>query len=267
MLIGCGCNCAEDSVSSFPSGPSLASISEMWPSQSTYPNSTGEPGNFPCLTCEALVSSAVYKVYIDDMQQQQPTVFGDWGCVEMLQTPFEIYPGAEQEYPWGGPELSRVICSWMTTTNVPPPPAPPNIYTNPGRFYPKHLANTPGYGCAIVPKTFFQLFRYGQTPGAYTYQARLVLQFSGFGGGAVNPGDPTPLTHLLQVYYKTPIQNTPLFCLNWFYLDWEKALGNYERQNPDGEGWESYGVGPGNNMSYEFHRGDFPAVIRVRPWS
>lgn len=271
MLVGCGCNCQEDSVSSFPSGPSLASISEMWPSQSEYPNSTGEPGNFPCVVCEALVSSFTYRVYIDDMQQQQPTLFGNFGCVEMLQTPYDIWPGAEQQYPWGGPEIVRAICAWMTLSGPSGPPANASGYgERRGWFWPLHLANTLGYSCGTVPLTRLQLFRYGQPPGPYTYQARLVLEFVGFNGGiggSPQPGDPLVITSVLQVYYKTPIQNTPLFCLNWFRLDWEKALGNLERRNPDGDGWESYGIGPGNNTSYEFHRGDFPAVIRVRPWS
>ena len=155
----------------------------------------------------------------------------------------------------------------MTVTQPTGALAPPfGGYTRAGYFYPKNLANTPGYACGTVPITFFQLFRYGQSPGPYTYQARVAFQFLGFGTAGLNPGDPTPLTHLLQVYYKTPVFNTPLFCLNWFYLDWETAQGSLERQNPDGEGWESYGIGPGNNRSYQFHRGDFPEIISIRPW-
>jgi hypothetical protein len=269
MLVGCGCQCAEDSVSAIPSGVSLAPISESIPSHSQYPNSTGSPAVFPCVACEAKVSAATYRVYIEGMQQQQPTIFGNWGCVEMLQTPYLLYPGAEQQYPWGEPELSRAICSWMTVTQPSGPPAPPfSGYVNPGRFYPLHLANTPGYPCALAPKTFFQLFRFGETygePKPLTYQARLKLYFTGINFVDPGLGDPWPVFSSLSVYYKTPVFDSPLFCLNWFTLDWERATGTYERQNPDGGGWESYGVGPGNNTSYEFHRGDFPATIRVRP--
>jgi hypothetical protein len=266
MLVGCGCLCAEDSVSSFPSGPSLEDVSGSIPSHSQYPNSTGSPAVFPCVACEAKVSAATYRVYIDGMQQQQPTIFGNWGCVEMLQTPYLLYPGAEQEYPWGEPTLVKVICSWMTITQASGPPAPPfGGYGIPGRFYPLHLANTPGYQCSTVPKTWFQLFRYGGEPGLFTYQGRAVLTFEGISYTDPGMGPPIASFTYLRVYYKTPVFDSPLFCLNWFTLDWEKATGTYERQNPDGGGWESYGVGPGNNMSYEFHRGDFPATIRVRP--
>ncbi len=271
MLIGCGCNCREGSVSEYFSGPSMVSVSQGVPSLSSFDNSTGAPVGLKCFACIADVSGYTYRVHIEGMQDQQPTIFGNWGCVEMLQTPYLLYPGAEQQYPFSDPNnLTIAVCQWMTVTQPPGPPVPPpyTTYNGAGIFYPKAvLANpVPGQVCGTAPKTFFGLLRYQDQQGNYTYQARLVLEMRGrYGVQQLPPGSPEPLDNRLFVWYKTPIFNDPLFCLNEFTLDWDYSQGTYERVNPNGPGFESWGFGPGNNVSYEFDRGDFPQFIRVRP--
>ena len=269
MLIGCGCNCAEDSVSSVPSAVSLSESSVQFPSQSTWPNSTEYSGDYgqSCLACIGGVRPLDYKVTILGMQQQQPTIFGDWACVEMLQQPFRV--GAEN---WNGTipisGINSANCTYgssLASGGNPPAIGDPvdcsKVYQ--GFFHP----NTSGtfFPCGPWPVCDL-MFKTTTEPVTLEPLHQVLLRLSFYGYGPCSPSFIPPLTHYLAVDYASPLQYGKHPCLNSIPLYWQTAFGNYERQNPDGGGWESYGVGPGNNRSYQFHRGDFPEIISIRPW-
>ena len=271
MLIGCGCQCAEDSVSSAGGSilqPSQSSI--FFPSQSGVPNSTEYSGDYgqECLACIGGVRATEYKVNLGNMQQQQPTVFGDWGCVEMLQQSYRV--GSEN---WNGSlpitGSNQANCTYgssLASGGNPPAIGDPvdctKVYQ--GFFHP----NTPGtfFPCGPWPMTDL-VFKTTFEPITLEPLHQVLLRLTFYGYGTCTPSFIPPLVHFLTVDYASPLQYGRHPCLNEIPLYWLTAFGNYERQNPDGPGWESYGIGPGNNRSYQFHRGTFPEQITVRPWS
>jgi len=271
MLLGCGCHCLEDSVSSAGSRPaSSVNSSLLFPSQSQWPNSTDYPDGYgtPCLACIGGVRATSYKVDLGNMTQQQPTIFGDWGCVEMLQTPFRVWDNK-----WNGTisilKINEYNCAYGTdepSGNV-APPVPGEVDCSAvyaGQFKP----NAPGIYLPCGPWPVCDLLLTTRTtppPQSITsYEILLRLTFRG--SGECSPVFIPPLVHYLSVDYASSVQVEKFACLNEIALTWKTAFGNHERQNPDGPGFESYGIGPGNNRSYEFHRGTFPEQITIRPW-
>ncbi|MFN9288879.1 MAG: hypothetical protein ACK6EB_12465, partial [Planctomyces sp.] len=101
---------------------------------------------------------------------------------------------------------------------------------------------------------------------ADTYQVRLYLRF--YSSGYCSPTFAEPGMHQLLVEYRRATFLQKISCLNRINLSWYTATGNLERRNPDDPNGlpESYGMGPGNNFSYQFHRGDFPQTIFIEPW-
>jgi len=288
MLIGCGCQCAEASFSGLPSGPSLASLSQSFPSYSNFPNSTGGNPTWGCIACEALAATSAYRVYIQGMTEKPPSLFGDWGCMEMLNTPYLVYVTILGDQINSAPPIdsgplvqNSQFCHYTTVTDpdripfsVRPPQNVFNGYYRPGEFYQKHVIGQqpPGtltpYKCGDVPDTVFQLHKYDAraVPGVnkILYQAWLSLMFRGI-YVVLEQGPPvSAVASQIYLRYSSQLFEDPLLCLNWFTLNWVDTVGSLERQAPAG-GWETYGFGPGNNFSYQFDRGDFPAQIRVRP--
>jgi hypothetical protein len=273
MLVGCGCLCAEDSQSHPPSAADSGSFGVSFPSQSTWPNSTGDSTPYypdPCTACIAGVRADAYSVDLGTMVQQQPTIFGDWDCVAMLQQPFKVRVGPGPNgitllFPAFPPNNSSncIYGAEYYSNGPPPPPGVPFDCTAmfPGWFHPNYSGTFPP--CATYPaaslrfRTIFDSL--GVQPTKYSIE--LIMAFWGY-----NTCDPAPPAGYLQVEYATELQVDKFACLNQTELTWRRAYGNYERRNPDGPGWESYGFGPGNNMSYEFHRGDFPEIVKIRPW-
>lgn len=286
MLLGCGCQCEQGSISSAgPTSGSLQSLSQSFPSYSNYPNSTGVPVTSGCIACEALAATSSYMIYIDGMTEQQPSLFGDWGCLEMLTTPYVVYRQINGDQQNQKPPIDNGLmnpegpkfCRYSTPTDAlefpGTPPAGWQPYYQPGSFYHKHIIGQPQQGggvyrCGDVPDTELQLVMYDYTSypniGKKLYQVWLRLKFDAVAVNLIN-GPPVQGVFCRTILrYSTALMDEKILCLNWMTLDWVDTQGSLERQAPGG-GWESYGFGPGNNFSYQFDRGDFPQQIRVRP--
>jgi len=282
MLIGCGCQCATNSESLSLSSVPGSSWSGSFPSQPSWPESVppSEPYQpTPCQACVAGVRATAYKVILGKpaMVQQPPTIYGDWGCVEMLQTPFKVVAG-ELQGPYGITILyPGNNTSWSCTYGVnrydPGPPLglgdPIDCSRiQPGMFHANHDQNR--RPCAPEPACDLRFVRLPDTPlGEEQYQVRLLLQFNGTGYCSPTYTEPAPIQVALSVEYRTAIAVSKFACLSQISLQWYRGFGAAVRTDPDFPGGrpENYGIGPGNNISYEYHRGTFPQTIFVRPWN
>jgi hypothetical protein len=105
--------------------------------------------------------------------------------------------------------------------------------------------------------------------GEEQYQVRLLLVFYGTGYCSPTYTEPNPIQAALSVEYRTAIAVSKFACLSQISLQWYRGFGAAVRKNPDDPLGrpENYGIGPGNNISYEYHRGTFPQTILVRPWN
>ena len=273
MLIGCGCNCQEDSDSYPVSAWPGESWSGSFPSQSSWPQSIppSEPYQpTPCEACVAGVRANAYKVTLGKppMQQKPPTIFGDYGCVEMLQTPFKVVSG-ETQGPFGITIINPIdnrpwSCLYGVNNYDPGPPPALGDPIDCSRIQPGHFAarDTPNRRpCATEPACEVRFATISDT-----YQVRLYLRF--YSSGYCSPTFSEPGQHQLLVEYRSATFLQKISCLNRINLSWYTASGNRERRNPDDPNGlpESYGMGPGNNFSYQFHRGDFPQTIFIEPW-
>jgi hypothetical protein len=177
-------------------------------------------------------------VDLGDMPQQQPTIFGDWNCVEMLQ-PFKAEIGWSGLVPLSPPAINQVNCAYTSgwgDDGTPPPIGSPvdcsKSYA--GYFHPNYAGSF--FACGQFPLCDLVLFtKYDPVTFVPFYQIKLTMAFYGY--GECNPLSVPPLTHFLQVEYATDISDKQFACLNQIRLQWQRAIGNLERQNPDGPGW------------------------------
>lgn len=278
MLNGCGCYCTMDSDSHPASGAEAGSWSVSFPSQSSWPESIppSEPyGPEPCTACIAGVRATKYKVTLGKpgMTQRPATQFGDWGCAGML-NPFQVQmppfddPGGDFLFPVGG--YGPYNCEYATQKhpfNNPPQLGDPVDCTQifNGQFVPRDgIATMP---CALKPACSMRFKTIATIDQPLKYGVQLIMAF--YGKVGCSPTSIPELREYLQVFYETEFVASKLSCMSRIVLTWKTAYGNRERRNPDPQyplQPESWGIGPGNNVSYEFHRGTFPEQIFIEPW-
>ncbi len=277
MLVGCGCQCTEDSDSHPASVGQSGAWSGSFPSQSSWPESIppSEPYQpTPCEACIAGVRAAAYRVTLGKpgMTQRVPTQFGDYGCADMLkpfkvQTPPFADPGGDILFPVGG--YGPYNCRYATQRPPfnPPPLGDPidcSMVVN-GQFVPRDGIGT--MPCATQPACEMRFRTLSAVDQPLRYGVQLILEFRGMIG--CTPTSLPEMREYLQVFYETEFVVNKLSCMGRIALTWKTAYGNRERRNPDPQfpfQLESWGIGPGNNRSYEFHRGDFPETIFIEPW-
>jgi hypothetical protein len=276
MLVGCGCQCTMDSQSHPASGAQSGDWSGSFPSQSSWPESIppSEPyAPQPCTACIAGVRATAYRVTLGKpgMTQRTPTQFGDWGCAEMLQ-PFRVQmppfaaPGGDLLFPQGSYGPGSCFYGTQKPPYTPPPLGSPVDCTQVvnGQFVPRDgIATMP---CATKPACSVR-FKTISEADPQQYVAQLILEFRGMVN--CSPTSVPDMREYLQVFYETPIVTSKFACMSRIALTWKTAYGNRERRNPDPQfpfQMESWGIGPGNNVSYEFHRGTFPETIFIEPW-
>ncbi len=275
MLVGCGCQCTEDSQSHTARGAQSGDWSGSFPSQSSWPESIPPSEPYrpePCTACIAGVRATAYRVTLGKpgMTQRGPTQFGDWGCADMLR-PFRVQmppfadPGGDTLFPVA-PGFPPYNCTYGTQNPPYNPPAPgdPIDCTRVinGQFVPRDgIATMP---CATQPACSVRFKTIDEINNPLRYVVQAILLFRGLVN--CSPTSVPIQRELLQVEYETALVVDKFACMSRIALTWKTAYGNRERRNPDGPGWESWGIGPGNNISYQFHRGTFPETIFIEPW-
>lgn len=259
MLLGC-CHCGgEESVPSVASGFVQPSTwSESFPSTSTFPNSTDYSGAYgsPCPACLGDVMADSYGVDLGPMTEHSGPVFNPPSdCMSMLYaTPYRVNP-----HIWFVPERYTYTCQFSNQARY---PTSYGYLGCTGR-------NDDGVGslyCAPEPLVHMSFIQYPATPSSPAKWS-MVAQFQFQNLCSPNAIEPQPLQNVLYVRYALRFQEFRFKCLNEITLPWETAGGNQIRQDPDDPmNLERGGYAPGNNNSWERHRGTFPASITIRPW-
>lgn len=256
MLLGC-CHCGqEESVPSVASGFVQPSTwSESFPSTSTFPNSTDYSGGYgsPCPSCLGDVMADAYGIDLGPMTEHAPGIYNPSSdCMSMLNaTPYRVNP-----HIWFVPTLYEYTCQF---SNSPRYPATSGFLGCLGRNDDGSLY------CAPEPLVHMSFIQSSPPNAPVTWS--MVVQFQFQSPCSPNNEEPQPLQNALYVRYALRAQEFRFKCLNEITLPWETAGGNQIRQDPDNPTlFEQGGYAPGNNNSWERHRGTFPASITIRPW-
>ena len=281
MLVGCGCHCETGSDSFNPSAAGSGDWSGSFPSQSSWPESIppSEPYlPYPCSGCIAGVRPTAYRVTLGKpgMTQRPPSGFGDWGCADMLK-PFKIEapsgpPGIDALFPVS-PVDSYPPYNCYYGTRLPDPPNPPPALGDPidcsryinGQFIPRDVVSNSV--CAPVPQTSMRIKTFDDGI-QLRHVMQFVMRFHTIYSCSPAGGPQGPLWGC-YVEYETEVVTSPFACMGRIPLTWKRGGGLLRRRNPDPEypgQWEAYGIAPGNNITYEFHRGTFPETIFIEPW-
>lgn len=257
MLLGC-CHCGgEESVPSVASGFVQPSTwSESFPSTSTFPNSTDYSGAYgsPCPSCLGDVMADSYGVDLGPMTEHSGGIYNPSSdCMSMLYaTPYRVNP-----HIWFVPTIYEYTCQF---SNSPRYPTTSGFLGCIGRNDDGSLY------CAPEPLVHMAFIQHAATPSS-PVKWTMVVQFQFQSLCSPNNEEPQPLQNVLYVRYALRFQEFRFKCLNEITLPWETAGGNQIRQDPDDPmNLERGGYAPGNNNSWERHRGTFPASITIRPW-
>lgn len=271
MLVGCGCHCAEESVSAPASesvlGGSIAypSWSESFPSTSQYPNSTDYSGglDYPCEACLGDVIPDAFEVTLD-LQQRDPISPGfDFQCFEQIadRRPFRLQRMTQPN--------SIADCSFQLGMGGGLVPGPGQRWCCYGNMFRGNEANLGCYKisgngiCGLEPLISMRLMKTPSDIGPQ-YGVQLAFEFL----HCPTAGGPVPTVYYLKVIYHgianddgtVPTRTDKLFCLNEMQLTWLLGTGTVESaQFADG------GYAPGNNYSWGLDRGTFPEFVKVRP--
>jgi hypothetical protein len=255
MLLGC-CHCGQEE--SQPSAPPTYSQPSTWsesfPSTSTFPNSTDYSGAYgsPCPACLGDVMADAYSVDLGPMTEHSGGIYNPSSdCMSMLNaTPFRVNP-----HFWFTPLIYDFTCQFG---NAPRYPGTSGFLGCLGRNDDGSLYCAPE---PLVSMAFIQ----SSPPNVPPYWS-MIVQFQ-FQSPCAPSTEPQPLQNSLYVRYAIRGQEFRFKCLNEITLPWETAGGNQIRQDPDNPTlFEQGGYAPGNNNSWERHRGTFPEFITIRPW-